>query len=26
VIRRAALHRFRWQAHCRGLFVLPMAA
>ena len=26
VIRRAGLHRFRWQGHCRGLFELPMAA
>jgi len=26
LIRRAALYRFRWQTHCRGLFELPMAA
>ena len=26
VIRRAALHRFRRQTHCRGLFGLPTAA
>ena len=26
VIRRAKLQKFGWQAHCRGLFELPMAA
>jgi hypothetical protein len=25
-MRRADLDQFRWQAHCRGLFQLPVAA
>ena len=26
VNRQAALDRFRWQAHCRGLYQIPVAA